>query len=116
MTGDDPGEHVAQVGFRIDAIHLAGLDERSNDGPMFTTPIRSCKKMILPAKCHRPFILPMSGKSWKSITGGTRTLATRSAYGAWSNERQVDFLKFWDRSVSSFRSPIGCSIPWSALE
>ena len=53
MTGDDPGEHVAQVGFRINAIHLAGLDERSNDGPVFTTPIRSCKKMILPAKCNR---------------------------------------------------------------
>jgi hypothetical protein len=36
-----------------DAIHLAGLDERSNDGPVFTTPIRFCKKMILPAKCNR---------------------------------------------------------------
>ncbi|HEY1598494.1 MAG TPA: hypothetical protein VGG64_02775 [Pirellulales bacterium] len=29
----------------------------------------------------------MSGKSWKS--SGTRILATKSAHGAWSNERRV---------------------------
>jgi hypothetical protein len=74
MTGDDPGEHVAQVGFRIDVIHLAGLDERSNDGPVFTTPIRSCKKMILSAKCNRPIILPTSGRKLRSIIAGIRCM------------------------------------------
>ena len=87
MTGDDPGEHVAQVGFRIDAIHLAGLDERSNDGP--ATPIRSCKKMILPAKCNRPIILPTSGRKLRSIIAGIRCMDAVSLGEAPTNVNTV---------------------------
>jgi hypothetical protein len=39
----------------------------------------------------RPFILPMSGRSWKSITAGIPILAARSSPGALRSERRVDF-------------------------
>jgi hypothetical protein len=47
--------------------------------------------MILAAEGYRPFILPMSGKSWKSITDGTHIMATRSALGALSRGRRANF-------------------------
>ena len=83
---------------------------------MFATAIGAGEEMILAPERHHPFILPMSGKSWKSITGGTRILAAKSAYGVWSNERRVDFLRFWDRPAWWFLSRIGCSIRSFALE
>ena len=35
MTRDDPGEHVAQVGLRIDAVHFAGLCRPPNYAERF---------------------------------------------------------------------------------
>jgi hypothetical protein len=74
------------------------------------------EERVLPIKHHCPIILPMSGKSWKSITGGTRILAEKSAYGGWSNERRADFLRSWGRPALSCLLLIGCSIPLFALE
>jgi hypothetical protein len=34
MTLDDPGENVGEVRHRINVVELAGLDERSDGGPM----------------------------------------------------------------------------------
>ena len=34
---DEAGENVGKVGVRIDAVELAGLDQRSHDGPTFCT-------------------------------------------------------------------------------
>ena len=79
MAVDDLGEHVGELGVRIDVVELAGLDQRGDDGPMLGAAIGAGEERILPVECHCPFILPMSGKSWKSITGGTRILAARSA-------------------------------------
>ena len=39
MAGDDLGNHVGEIGLRIDGVELAGLDEGSEDGPMFATAI-----------------------------------------------------------------------------
>ena len=73
------------------AVEFTGLYQRSQDRPIFGAVIVTGEQRILARKSHHPFILPMSGKSWKSITGGTPILAAKSAYGAWSNERRVDF-------------------------
>jgi hypothetical protein len=40
---------------------------------------------------YQPFILPMSGRKWKFITGGIRILAARSAFAVWSNGRPAYF-------------------------
>ena len=32
---DEPGQQVGQVGFRIDAVQLAGLDQRGQHRPVF---------------------------------------------------------------------------------
>ena len=46
MARDDPGEHVAQVGLRIDPIHLAGFDERGDDRPMLAAAVGAGEEMI----------------------------------------------------------------------
>jgi hypothetical protein len=87
----DTPEDIAQVGFWIDAVELGGFDKRVHGGCSLTAAIGAGEEIILPSDGHHPFILPMSGKSWKSVTGGTPILAAKSVYGVWSNERRVDF-------------------------
>jgi hypothetical protein len=53
MTLDDPGEDVGEVRERIDVVELAGLDERSDDGPMLGAAIRTCEQCILPVERNR---------------------------------------------------------------
>jgi hypothetical protein len=45
------------------------------------------EQCILAIERYLPFILPMSGKSWKSITDGTRILAARFVFAASSSGR-----------------------------
>ena len=48
MAVDDFGEHVREVSFRIDAVELAGLDQRSDDSPMLGSAVRAGEKRIFP--------------------------------------------------------------------
>jgi hypothetical protein len=112
----DTAENIAQVGFWVDVIELGGLDEGVHGGCPLAAAIGAGEEIILSADCHCPFILPMSGRRWKSITGGTRILATKLAYGGWSNDRRAGFLRSWGRLALSFPLLIGCSIPLFALE
>jgi hypothetical protein len=79
---DGTGENVCKVPVGIDAVELAGLDQRSHDGPVFGAIIVAGEECVFPRKSHRPFILPMSGGSWKSITAGIPISAARSLSGA----------------------------------
>ena len=88
---DEAGEHVCEIGFRIDAVQLAGLDQRSDDGPVLGAVIVAGEESVLSGKGNHPFILPMSGKSWKSNIGGTRISAARFPCVAWSSERRANF-------------------------
>ncbi len=101
---------------RIDGVQFAGFDQRSDAGPVLRTVIMAGEECVFAIEGHCPFILPMLGKSWKSITGGTRILAAKSAYGGWSNERRADFLRSWGRPALSCLLLIGCSMPLFALE
>lgn len=75
-------EYVAQVGVGLDAVHLARFNQRTECRPPLSTEIRTREEMILSSESHHPFILPMSGRSWKSITAGIPILAARSSSGA----------------------------------
>ena len=40
MAVDETSEHVGEVGVRIDAVQLAALDQRGEDGPVLGTLVR----------------------------------------------------------------------------
>jgi hypothetical protein len=42
MPGNDLGQHIAQIGFRIDLVDLAGFDKQGNNGPVFAATIGGC--------------------------------------------------------------------------
>jgi len=71
MSGD-PAQYVPQLGFRVDLTELCGADERIHCRSSFATVIGACEQSIFPAKGHRSFILPMSGKKLRSVIAGTR--------------------------------------------
>src|SRR6266568_1776398 len=50
---DELGEHVGEVGLRIDAVQFAGFDERSNAGPVLRALIVTGEECILAIKYHR---------------------------------------------------------------
>jgi hypothetical protein len=50
MAVDDLGDHVSEVGVRVDAVELAGFDQRSDDGPMFPATIGTGEQRILPVQ------------------------------------------------------------------
>ena len=39
MAVDDPVEDVSEVGLRFDAVELASLDKRGDDGPVFSAAV-----------------------------------------------------------------------------
>jgi hypothetical protein len=47
MAVDDPCERVGEVGVRIDAAELAGLDQRGDDRPIVAAAIRAGEERIL---------------------------------------------------------------------
>ena len=44
---DQLGEHVGEVGLRIDAVQFAGFDERSDGGPVLRTLIVAGEERVL---------------------------------------------------------------------
>jgi hypothetical protein len=80
-------EHVLEIGEGLDVVELGGCYEGADGRPAVGAAVRSGKKVVLAAEGNRPFILPMSGRKWKFITGGIRILAARSAFAVWSNGR-----------------------------
>jgi hypothetical protein len=69
-----------------------------------------------PRDGYCPFILPMSGGSWKSTTGIIPISAARSWCVAWSSARQANSVVCKGRQASWYRLPVGCSIPWFVRE
>ena len=47
MAVDDLGEHVGEIGVRIDAVELAGLDQRGDDRPVFPAAVGAGEERIL---------------------------------------------------------------------
>src|SRR5665213_2050046 len=53
MVVDDPGDDVGEVGLGLDAAELAGLDERGDDGPVFTTGVGAGEESIFSVERDR---------------------------------------------------------------
>ena len=77
----DPVEHLGQPGTRIDVVEFGGDDERVHGCGTLATTIGTGEQPALPAESNHPFILPMSGKSWKYIIRGIRFSDIRSLFG-----------------------------------
>jgi hypothetical protein len=87
----DASEHVGQPSLWIHVVHLCRDDEAVHGGGPLSAAIGTGEEPRLSAEGHCPFILPMSGESWKSITAGIPILAARSVSGASRRERRADF-------------------------
>src|SRR5215472_10128464 len=75
---DELSQHVGQIGFGIDAVQLARLDQRCERCPVFRSFVAAGKQSIFSVQSNHPFILPMSGRKLKFITGGTRSMGAGS--------------------------------------
>ena len=53
VTVDDAGDDVGQVGERLDADQLAGLDERGDHGPVLGAAVRAGEQGILAGQGKR---------------------------------------------------------------
>jgi len=91
----DPVEHVGEPCLRVDLIELRSANQSVHDGSPFSPTFGASEEPRLSSKRHHPFILPMSGKSWKSVTGGTRILAARLLCVGWSSEQLGNFFGCW---------------------
>jgi hypothetical protein len=53
MAVDDFGDDIREIGMRVDVTKFAGLDERGDDGPMFSTAIGPGEQCIFPVQRDR---------------------------------------------------------------
>ena len=71
----DGGQGFAHVGEGLDAVDLAGFDQRCDARPCAAALVMAGEESVLAIEGHCPFILPMSGRNGKSIIAGTLILA-----------------------------------------
>ena len=57
---DQFGEDVGQISLRLDAAELAGLDQRSDAGPVLRALIMPREQCVFAIQNHREVILPVS--------------------------------------------------------
>lgn len=81
MAGGDRREGGLQISEGLDAVDLAGLDQRGDAAPGDAAFVMAGEECILAIEGHCPFILPMSAKSGKFITVGIPISAGRSVSG-----------------------------------
>ena len=76
----DAGEHVGEVGLRVKTVELGAFDQRVDRGGAAAAGIGAGKQVILAADGNRLVILPMSGRTSRSIIAGTRSMV--AGFGA----------------------------------
>lgn len=101
MAVEDGAQGGGEVIDGVHVVHLAGLDERGDDGPVLGPGVVACKEGVLAVQGNHPFTLPMSVRNWRFITAGILILVTRFAFGALSNGRQASFSRSWAQQASS---------------
>jgi hypothetical protein len=58
----DPGKHLAQVVFGVEAVQLGGFDQRIGRSRPLSAGIRTGKQPVFPSQTNRGAILPISTK------------------------------------------------------
>jgi hypothetical protein len=77
MTVGHALQDVSEPGKGLDVVELCGGDEGADGCPSGAATVRAREQMVFAPERNHPFILPMSGRSWKSIIGGTLISAAR---------------------------------------
>src|SRR5258706_12782902 len=54
MAIGELGEDVDEVGLRIDAVELGGLDQRGDDAPVLAPSVGACEQGVLPIERDWP--------------------------------------------------------------
>jgi hypothetical protein len=78
-------QDVPEIGEGLHVVELCGGDEGTNGGPSLSAAIGAGEQMVLAPQRNLSVILPISGRRWKSIIGGTRSLAVVLGFAAASN-------------------------------
>ena len=81
MTTRQSVQHAGEISLGVETVELCSLDDRIQDGPAVTATIGTKEQKIFARDSNHPFILPMSGKSWKSIIRGIGFSDIRSLFG-----------------------------------
>jgi len=63
MTVGDFGQHICEVGLRIDAVELGGLQDGDQGGGALPALITAGEQPVAAPEGNRGVILPMSGSS-----------------------------------------------------
>jgi hypothetical protein len=77
---DELGEDIGQIGLRVDAVKLGGLDQRCEAGPVDSTVVVAGEQAIFSIQRNLAVILPISGRMSVYIIAGIR--CTGKARGA----------------------------------
>jgi len=72
VSSGELADGVRQVGFRVEAVQLGGLDQGVEDGGALATCVGPDEQEVLATDGNAWVILPMSDKKSSSTTGGTR--------------------------------------------
>ena len=81
MPVGDLCQDILEVCLGIYAVELCGLHQCIDGCCTITACVGTTEEVVLPSQRHYPFILPMSGKSWKSDTVGIPISGARSWFG-----------------------------------
>lgn len=98
--GGYAGQDIGQPSLRIHTVHFRRDDEAIHRRRAPPTAIGASEQPGFPPKSHCPFILPMSGTSWKSTTDGIRISAAKSPFAEWSSGQPASFLGSWGQPAS----------------
>jgi hypothetical protein len=108
-------ERLGEPGLRIDAVQLAGFNERIDARRPLRAFVRSGEGPIAPSNRNLPFILPITGRKSRSTTTGIRcmgagftnsTASSAPAAGSSTSRRRPAWSSCW---------PSGCSMLPPAL-
>ena len=69
----DAIEVIRQIRLGVEAVELRGLDDGERPGQGLAAGVRAREEPVAAADTQFPFILPMSGKSARSIIAGMPT-------------------------------------------
>ena len=89
LRGGEFPEEADEVGVRIDAVGLAGFDDRVEIRAGVCTGDRIGEQPVAAADDQFALILPISGKKLKSIIDGIRCMVVASRFVTLSNAAAV---------------------------